>query len=211
MYQADVLLIDLDGTLVDSSASVTRTWQAWCAEHGIDESRVFAISEGRQACAVIAEVAPHMDAAAEDRRLIEAQLGDADGTVAIPGAADFLRRLPPERWAVVTSCTHELAAARLRAAQLPTPRLLVGAQDVARSKPQPDGFLLAAEKLGLTAERCLAFEDSTAGLESARRAGMTAVAITGVARHPVADGTPAVRDWRSVTVEVGVRLTVRLD
>ena len=55
---------------------------------------------------------------------------------------------------------------------------VVGADDVARGKPEPDLFLLAAERLNLPSEACLVFEDSLAGLEAAHRAGMQSIAVT---------------------------------
>ena len=55
---------------------------------------------------------------------------------------------------------------------------IVGADDVARGKPHPDLFLLAAERLGLPPEQCLVFEDSMSGIEAGRRAGMPVVVIT---------------------------------
>lgn len=57
-------------------------------------------------------------------------------------------------------------------------RVVVGGDDVARGKPHPDGFLRAAELLGVEPAACLVFEDSLNGLEAARRAGMSAVALT---------------------------------
>jgi beta-phosphoglucomutase family hydrolase len=54
---------------------------------------------------------------------------------------------------------------------------IVGAHDVARGKPHPDLFLLAAERLGVDPAACLVFEDAPHGIEAARRAGMPAVAI----------------------------------
>jgi beta-phosphoglucomutase family hydrolase len=56
--------------------------------------------------------------------------------------------------------------------------VVVGSQDTKRGKPAPDLFLLAAERLGVSPERCVVFEDAPAGLEAARRAGMRAVDVT---------------------------------
>jgi beta-phosphoglucomutase len=56
--------------------------------------------------------------------------------------------------------------------------VIIGAEDVAISKPNPDVFSKAAEALGIAPENCVVFEDSPKGIEAARRAGMKAVAIT---------------------------------
>jgi beta-phosphoglucomutase len=55
---------------------------------------------------------------------------------------------------------------------------VVSGEDVTHSKPHPEIFLTAAARLGVAPERCVAFEDAPAGIESARRAGMPVVAIT---------------------------------
>jgi len=178
------LLIDLDGTLVDSSGSVSRAWTAWGEKHSVNTDEIFAISEGRQGHAVIAELRPDLDAHAEDAWLIDYQIRDLEGVVEVPGAAQFLQSLPRGQWAIVTSCTRELAVARLKAASLPFPEILVSANDVTASKPAPDGFLLAMQHLSVDPSRCIAFEDSVAGLEAARCAEVTTVAITHASRHP---------------------------
>jgi HAD superfamily hydrolase (TIGR01509 family) len=67
-------------------------------------------------------------------------------------------------------------------------RIIVTPADVARGKPEPDMFLLAAERMGVPAERCVVFEDSPLGIEAARRGGMSAVLVKS-ARPPVAFAT----------------------
>ena len=195
---ADAFLIDLDGTLVDSSGPVERAWTAWCTRHNVALLDVLAISEGKQANTVIAALRPDLDAAAENQWMLELQIVDVEGVAAVRGAAEFLARLDPQRWAVVTSGTHALATARLRAADLPIPDVLVTADEVTNSKPAPDGFLLAAHRLGIAPTRCVVFEDSASGLEAGRRAGMTTIAITAASRHAVDDTQLAVPDWAAL-------------
>ncbi|WP_107451728.1 HAD-IA family hydrolase, partial [Actinacidiphila rubida] len=113
----------------------------------------------------------------EVARITALELGFMDGVTAMPGAAALLAALPPDRWAVVTSSTPPIARGRLAAAGLPEPALLITADDVDRGKPAPDGYLLAAEKLGAAPERCLVFEDAPIGLDAARSAGMRCVGI----------------------------------
>src|SRR3546814_3555524 len=85
----------------------------------------------------------------EAEAITEAEVREVDGIVEIPGAAAFLARLPAERWAVVTSAPRALAYVRIAAAGLPMPPLVIGAEDVAKGKPAPDGFLAAAARLGV--------------------------------------------------------------
>ena len=179
------VLLDMDGTLVDSDAAVERAWRSWSAEHGVDPDRAVEVGHGRPAEATIRLLLPHLSdpqvvAAAE--RDHELQYDDLADVVAMPGADRLLstldrRGLP---WAVVTSADHRLAKARLTAAGL-TPPLLVTVEDVRRGKPDPEGYLLAAARLGVDPTACLVVEDSAAGLEAGRRAGAVTAALRGLA------------------------------
>ena len=110
-------------------------------------------------------------------------LSDASSIEAIEGVAAFLDSLPPQRWAIVTSAPRALAEARIVAAGLPLPAVLVAAEDVQRGKPAPDPFLLGAQKLGVYPEHCLVFEDTLAGLQAAEAAGMDSIVVTATHTH----------------------------
>lgn len=103
----------------------------------------------------------------------------SDAGNAAEGASELLRSLPRERWACVTSCSRRMALALFARAQLPEPKVLIAAADVAAGKPAPDGYLLAAERLRVTPQRCLVVEDSVNGIAAGRRAGMDVAAILG--------------------------------
>ena len=202
--EADLLLLDLDGTLVNSNESVHRMWRAWCEKENIDAEKLLARSEGRQGCDVVAEFAPHLDPVAEDAWIIDYQLRDVTGVVPIAGVHEAIASLGDEGWAIVTSCVRDLAHARLRAVDLPDPPLLVPADDpgVARSKPHPDGFLRAAGLKQIDPAACVVFEDSQAGVRAAKAAGMRSVAITAASSEaPPADY--ATTDWRGVAMRRG--------
>ena len=109
----------------------------------------------------------------------------AEGIEVLPGTVEALAALPPERVAIVTSCTRELLAARLAGSRLQHPREIVTFDDVRHGKPAPDPFLLGAERLGVDPARCLAVEDAPAGLLSARTAGCTTLAVGDT--HPRAE------------------------
>jgi sugar-phosphatase len=115
--------------------------------------------------------------------------------VAIDGAAAFLAALPADRWAIVTSAPRPLALRRLAAAGLPTPPVLVTAEDVARGKPAPDCFLLAAERLGQRIEDCLVFEDAPAGIQAAEAAGAAVAVVTATHRHAVQTRHPRINGY----------------
>ena len=106
-----------------------------------------------------------------------------DAGRAIDGAQTLLDRLAAARWAIVTSCPRSLAHRLLERAGLRFPPHLICADDVVAGKPAPDGYLLAAERLGVRPERCLVVEDSGTGIAAGRAAAMDVVAVfTG--RHP---------------------------
>jgi mannitol-1-/sugar-/sorbitol-6-phosphatase len=188
------VISDLDGVLVDSAAATTRAWAAWGERHGLDGAAIQAANHGRPARDVVAEHVPAELVDAEAALLLEAEIADTRGLVAFAGAAAVMA-LPVV--AVATSCTLRLARARLRATGLREPAVLVTADQVARGKPAPDPYLLAASRLGVDPADCLVLEDAPSGIAAAVAAGMTVWAVTtthGVAAlgeaHRVALGLP---------------------
>ena len=179
----------MDGTLLDSSRSVERHWRRWAARHGHDAEHVLAIVHGHRSRDSIALVDPALDADGEAERIDAEQASDVEGVVAIEGAAALLAGLDPSHWAIVTSATRPLAVARLGEAGLPVPETLICAEDVAAGKPAPDGYALAARRLGAAAADCVVVEDTPSGIESGRGAGMTTVAV--LTTHAEADLTDA--------------------
>ena len=168
----------MDGTLVDSTACVEATWDRWARKHGIDLHRLLQISHGRRTVDTLLEVAPHLDVESEARALEQEELTAREGIVAVGGAAQLLRRLKEHQWAVVTSASRELATVRLQYAGLPIPPLLITADDVSRGKPDPEGYLKAADRLGVSYDRCVVVEDTPAGILAGRHAGMTVLALS---------------------------------
>jgi sugar-phosphatase len=184
---ADALLIDLDGTLVDSHASIVAAWSNWAERYAVDLGAVLAIMPGRPATAVMREVRPDLAESVlvtEQATLAATEVADADRVTAMPGAAELLDALAPDQWAIVTACTRELANARLRAAGLPIPAVLIGIDTVAVGKPDPAGYLTAANQLGTAAERSLVIEDAPAGVAAGLAAGMRVVALPPAATGP---------------------------
>ena len=197
------LLFDLDGVLADSTASVEAHWRRWAEYHGMDADALLRVVHGRRAVDTIRAVAPHLDADAELAVLATAEAGDTAGVVASPGAAALLGQLPPTAWAVVTSGVRAVAEARLRACGLPDPPLLIAADEIVRGKPDPEGYLAAAARLGRRPDECVVVEDAPAGVAAARAAGMGCVALTTTHRaEEVADAALVVPSLAELRVEV---------
>ena len=176
-FPCAAVLFDLDGVLVDSTGSVERQWRAWARERGIDEEKVTAVAHGVRAIEVIRTVAPHLDAAAEVRKLERREAKDRDGVAVMPGAVKLVRAIPEGQWGVVTSGTRHLATARLRLAGIPVPKVMITSDDVVNGKPNPEPYLKGAEGLGVDPRECLVIEDAPAGMQSAHGGGMKVIAL----------------------------------
>ncbi|MEU9792683.1 HAD-IA family hydrolase [Streptomyces sparsogenes] len=208
---ARALLLDMDGTLVNSDAVVERCWRHWAAEHGLDGDSVIKVVHGRQGYATMAVLLPERpmeENLADNRRMLEWETADVDGVVAIPGAPAFMASLADLPHALVTSADEGLARARMDAAGLPMPRVRVTAERVGASKPDPEGFLKGAAELGFRPQDCVVFEDSEVGIAAGRAAGMRVVGVGPRAAAHTPDAH--VRDLEQVRVEALPDGTLRL-
>jgi len=185
LSQVRAVLLDMDGTLVDSDAAVERAWRTWAREYHVDRGpAVPLIAHGMPALGNVRRLRPDLsgdEAAAAARRQLALQYDDLSDVTAAPGARELLGELDRLGlpWAVVTSADPRLARVRLAAARI-RPALLVTSEDVRAGKPDPEGYLLAARKLGADPGRCLVVEDAEAGVRAGRAAGATVAALKGV-------------------------------
>ena len=203
ILDVDAILFDIDGTLVDSTGAVERAWQAFTAAHGIDVDTLLSVSHGRRSADTIADFLPEPEREAAVAELDALELADLDDIVALPAVAELLTSLPRSRWAAVTSGNRVLMERRLHAAGLPGPDVLVTAEDVAEGKPHPEGFLLAARRLGFAPERCLVIEDALSGIVAGLAAGATVLGVaTSHDRGSLNDATIVVGTLEEITVTV---------
>ncbi|GAA1132625.1 MULTISPECIES: HAD-IA family hydrolase [Streptomyces violaceusniger group] len=208
---ARALLLDMDGTLVNSDAVVERYWRIWAAEQGLDAEQVLKVVHGRQAHATMAVLLPDRPMErnlADNRWMLERETTDLDGVVPVPGAPAFMAALAALPHALVTSADEALARARMGAAGLPMPEVRVTAERVGASKPDPEGFLKGAAELGFAPADCVVFEDSEAGIAAGRAAGMRVVGIGPRAGAHAPDAH--VRDLEQVRIEGLADGTMRL-
>lgn len=204
-FAVTALLFDCDGVLVDSHDAAAVAWNRWGARWcpGFDFHRD--VEHGRRLADYVTELVGPARAPAAITALMESERRYAVDVPEIRGAAALTAGLPPGRWAVVTSGTREIATARLAAAGIPAPAVLVTADDVAAGKPEPDPYLLAAARLSVPPGACAVFEDAPAGVIAARRAG--APTVIGVGTQPLPGVSTMIADLRGVTFD-GTHLTV---
>jgi sugar-phosphatase len=169
------VLTDLDGTLVDSRASAEAAFRWWVEYRGLDEGLLKRFPFGRKSNELVADLAPELDSEVEGELLERRQAQNTEGVVAVPGADALLRE--HRRLIIATSGTRELARARLGAAELPEPPLILTAEDWERGKPDPEPYLMAADRLGAKPSECLVLEDSPPGVQSGVAAGIPVIAI----------------------------------
>jgi sugar-phosphatase len=174
----DAILFDMDGTLVDSTGCVKAIWGCWAEKHGIELNFILQHSHGRRTIDTLNQIAPHLDVVAEAEALEAEEITIREGMVAVGGALQLLSGLKRHQWAVVTSAGRRLATVRLEYAGLPAPPILICAEDVLHGKPDPEGYLKAAQRLGVSPSRCVVVEDAPAGILAGRNAGMTVLGLT---------------------------------
>jgi HAD superfamily hydrolase (TIGR01509 family) len=182
--EIDAVLLDMDGTLVDSDAAVERAWVRWADEYAVAMDALRPMLHGSPALTTVRALLPQADDQAVARaaqRQLDLQYSDLADVRLGAGAAHLLRILAllclP--WAVVTSADRRLAQARLGATGI-APPLLITSEDSSRGKPHPDPYLVAADRLGVDPAHCLVVEDSQPGIDAGCAAGATIAALRGL-------------------------------
>lgn len=177
-------LFDCDGTIADSMPLHYKAWKKALAEYGCTyEEDLFYAWGGKPVRKIIADLnemhglnMPIDELAEHKERLYHAQLSELK---AIPDVLEHIEaqhgRIP---FAVVSGSRRKSVIGSLTALGLLDKfDVLVCAEDYKRGKPAPDGFLMAAQKLGVAPEHCLVFEDTELGIRAASAAGMQSVLV----------------------------------
>ncbi|MCD5313871.1 HAD-IA family hydrolase [Kineosporia babensis] len=206
------VLFDMDGTLIDSTPAVERSWLRWAAEFNV-EMTSFGTWHGIPAAQIVPKFLPEEQWEAGARRIEQIETEDTEGIVVLPGAAEALAALRPSgRSAIATSCVSALAKARIAATGLVPPQVLVTADMVPVGKPDPAPYLLAAQQLGVDPADCLVVEDAPAGLTSGRQAGAACLALTTTHTADQLEAEAIVPDLSAVqfvVTEAGVQVQAR--
>ncbi|WP_205748675.1 MULTISPECIES: HAD-IA family hydrolase [Cryobacterium] len=195
------VLFDMDGTLVDSTKAVNRSWQQWADEMGL--GALFAgVQHGRPGREMIADLVPAHQVETSFARVNELELSDTDDITILPGAAELMAVIPEERRAIVTSCPRELCHTRLASAGFTAPATVVTVEDTVKGKPAPDPFLEAADRLGLDARQCVVVEDAPAGLAAGRAAGCATIGVVGTHSADELDADLVVSSLDRLSIEL---------
>lgn len=195
-------LFDMDGTLLNSIAAAERVWSIWAERHGLDVAAFLTTIHGARAIDTITRQAlPGVDPEVEAQWITEAEINDVEGVVAISGAVEFLKSLPGDQWALVTSAPRALALRRLQAAGIAPPAALVTAEDVANGKPDPACYVLGAQRLGVSVQDCLVFEDAMVGIRAGEAAGADVLVVTSTHLTPMVTAHASIDGYEQIKVE----------
>jgi sugar-phosphatase len=190
----------MDGTLVDSTAVVERAWEWWAKRHQISLPEILRFSHGRPTSATFEHFRPGIDHSLELAEMLAYEETELSGIIAVRGAAAVIKAAATGAWAVVTSATRKLALSRIAASGLPAPPVLVPVDEIQNGKPDPEGFLLAAERLRIDPVDCIVFEDTAPGIEAGLRAGMQVVGLLTTMTAQDLAHRPLIKDFRDVRV-----------
>jgi sugar-phosphatase len=173
------LLFDMDGVLISSIGSVERCWRRWAKIYDIPGADTYDVPHGMRAIDIVKMLRPDIDAAEGLRVIEDMEVEDTSDLRVLPGVRKLLEELPPERWAIVTSCTQRLLLGRLAAAGLPVPSRLISGDMVERGKPDPEPYRRGAALLGLAPEDCVVVEDAPSGVGAGLAAGCRVLGVLG--------------------------------
>ena len=189
-------LFDLDGTLVDTEALWTEAIVEWLADRGAQTTveEIAPVVFGHSWLDIQATLHERFPAlpktgAEEDANTLRpyyARRAVNPASQIIPGAVDFLRkvsRIAP--CVIVSGSPHDDVVQAVELCGVENLlRFVLGAEDYGRGKPAPDGYLKAASLLEVDASECVVVEDSTAGVQAGRAAGMRVIGVDRNQRAP---------------------------
>jgi HAD superfamily hydrolase (TIGR01509 family) len=186
------VLWDLDGTLVDTAQQHFAAWVEVCGPRGVTLSpETFLGTFGRRNMDVLRDLLGQdltddevlqIGTAKETSFRRQVQTGEL---APLTGVAAWLTRLRAAGWrqAIASSAPHANIEAVLDRLDLHAAfDAIVGEEDVQRGKPDPQVFLVAASRLGVSPERVIVVEDAPVGIAAARAAGMRSIGVAG--SHP---------------------------
>lgn len=204
---AKAIAFDMDGTLIESTAVIENIWRDWASLHNVNIDALLSAAHGRKAIETVRMWAPAgVDPDIELRQLMERAAISLDGLEEVKGAALLLRSLPPGSWAIVTSAERDIALNWLQHLHLPVPEVLIAASDVTKGKPDPAGYLLAAQRLGCMPNELVIFEDAQNGFAAGDNAGGFVIALATHLSLNDIGARPWITDYSAVRYAEGTLL-----
>lgn len=186
MTKFRAIVFDMDGLMVDSEPIARRGWEKVLASFGWElEDHIYEQMVGlrlEESAKIVhtrysLPITTEQLAETKEKEMVTLR---AAGLPVMPGLYNLVSHLNEQQmpWAVATSSRRQYALAVLTQLGLnDSCRALAAGNDVAHGKPSPDLYLLAAERLNVPPEQCLALEDSVPGGKAAVAAGMTLAAV----------------------------------
>ena len=216
-HQPRAVLWDMDGTLLHSAEYHWLAWRESLATEGYDLAyEQFVASFGQRNDTILRGFFGDDFPMSEVERIGAAKearyraLVHERGITLLPGVGRWLKRLKADGWRQAVASAAPLLNIEAILAALDIAAYfdaLVSAEDVQRGKPDPQVFLLAAERLGVSPARCIVVEDAPAGIAGAHRGGMRAIGVR--TSHPDLQADIAVATLDELSDDAFERLLVQ--
>lgn len=201
------VLFDLDGVVFDTEPQYTNFW-AEIGKYYFPQRKDFAIEiKGHTLTEVLAKEFADYQC---DWQKIEQALYDMEKNMTLPflaGVEDFIEQLHSEGVEICLVTSSD--AIKMQSVAEKCPKIkqyfskMVIASDVKHSKPAPDGYLLGAQKCNMEASRCIVFEDSLAGIQAGKSAGMKVVGLATTNAEQVLEDKVdrVIKDFTTITIQ----------
>jgi beta-phosphoglucomutase family hydrolase len=181
------LIWDMDGVIVDTAYYHFKSWQFAFKQRGVDFSESDFVSKfGQRNDAIIRSIMQREVPIEEIEKIAGIKEEFFQKTIRgnvkpLPGSVELIRELNGHNYKMAVASSAPIENIKLLLEELGIIQCfqqLVSGNEVSVSKPSPQIFLLAAQKLGIPPEKCIVFEDAIAGIEAAIKAGMHCIAVT---------------------------------
>ncbi|CAI2161195.1 Phosphatase YfbT [Serratia fonticola] len=177
LVECKAILFDLDGTLVDSGSCIERLWHQWAQENHLDTKYVLSIIHGRTIEETLKLTSSYFYNQHCVNEIKERAIIELSHVKPIAGAVEFIKKIPKDRMAIVTSGAKKVSMQSIISAGIPVPDIMITSEDISRGKPDPEPYQRAARILGVQPSECLVFEDADSGIQSALAAGMRVIIV----------------------------------
>ncbi|HBI38614.1 MAG: hypothetical protein A2015_17015 [Spirochaetes bacterium GWF1_31_7] len=201
LLQTQGILFDLDGVIADTRVVLKETWTKWCNRNAIDIEKIREVSHGKRPFDTISIVAPHLNTLEQVKILSEIENSICHRLTRLNGIMELLNSIPDIKWGVCTSSTRECAVSKLQHAIGYKPYCLVCSEDVEHGKPNPEAYIKAAGILKINPANLIVFEDSKAGIESAKTAGCKVIGVSAASNKSLLiDADYVIHDFTDIRV-----------